>query len=231
MTANARRSAALAPVVGCALALLLAAGARPVAAQEAPAEQRSLRIEARFVDPASGREAPWGATGQIFVPSPPADPALERWGTAARTVASSPSSQSLALSAGAAGVIRVGREIPFAGWFLRHGTRCGLVEERSEWREVESVLEIVAAPPAGDGSVRLSLTPELSYLHGRARRSVSFPGERVEVTLQPGVEARLAPPPPQEAFYRRLLAGYDALRRVWPVALVLRVEPPESPAP
>ena len=65
--------------------------------------------------------------------------------------------------------------------------------------------------------------------------------------MTPGTEVRFAPPAALEAFYSRLLAGYDPLRRVWPVDLVLRAdlvdpdldraltgplpvrEPPESP--
>jgi hypothetical protein len=228
---DGRRLAAQAAGILVTLALLDGAGPWPVSGQErAGGESRTLRIEARFVDPASGREAPWGATGQIMIPPLPADPAIERW-RQERTVASSPSRQSLALEPGAAGLIRVGREIPFAGWFLRHGARCGWIEAKTEWREVESALEIEAAFPDASGAVRLSLTPEFSYLHGRARRTVAFPGERVEVVLQPGAEARLAPLASREGFYRRLLAGYDPLRRVWPVELVLRVDAAEPPAP
>src|SRR5512136_1796577 len=73
--------------------LALATGAVSLRAQgptTAPPEGRTVRIEARFVDPASGSEAPWGATGQILVPTAPADPLAARWGQP-RAVASSPS--------------------------------------------------------------------------------------------------------------------------------------------
>jgi hypothetical protein len=185
-------------------------------------EGRTVRIEARFVDPASGAEAPWGATGQIQVPAAPADPLAARWGQP-RAVASSPSRQSATLDPGGRGLIRVGREIPFAGWFLRHGLRCGLLAEGTEWRDVESVLEVEVLP-AADGALRLALTPEFGFTHGRGRRSVSFPAERAELQLAPGAEARFAPPADLEGFYRRLLAGYDPLRRVWPVEMLLRAE-------
>jgi len=131
-----------------------------------------VRIEARFVDRASGTEAGWGATGQILVPSQPGDPALLRW-RQARAVATSLSHQSVTLPWGGRGLIRVGREIPFAGWFLRYGTRCGWIEAGSEWREVESALEVGAVSQAADGTVRLVIAPEFSYLTGRTRRSVS----------------------------------------------------------
>jgi hypothetical protein len=205
---------------------------RPARAQppeSAAAAEAPVRIEARFVDQASGQEAGWGATGQILVPLLPADPALQRW-RQARAVASSISRQSVTLAPGGRGLIRVGREIPFAGWFLRHGTTCGWLEEGTEWREVESALEVETSPPAADGTVRLAFTPEFSYLAGRSRRIVSFPGERVEIVLAPGGAARFVPGAALEAFYSRLLAGYDPLRRVWPVDLVLRASPAEASA-
>ncbi|HWR98581.1 MAG TPA: hypothetical protein VN317_09200 [Candidatus Methanoperedens sp.] len=219
------RYAAAAVVAAIALAPALAGGPAPVPAQAmpaAPAERRLVRIEARFVDGAGGQEAPWGATGQILVPVAPADSAVARWGQA-RAVASSTSQQSVTLAAGGRGLIRVGREIPFAGWFLRQGLRCGQLEERTEWRDVESAFEIEAGA-AADGTVRLLLTPEFGYAQGRARRTVSFPAERVEVLLVPGAETRLAPPAERRGFYRRLLAGYDPLRRVWSVEMLLRAE-------
>jgi hypothetical protein len=189
-----------------------------------------VRIEARFVDQTSGTEAGWGATGQILLQPQPGDPALLRW-RQARAVATSLSRQSVTLARGGRGLIRVGREIPFAGWFLRYGTRCGWLEAGTEWREVESALEVVAVSQAVDGTVRLEIAPEFSYLTGRTRRSVSFPDERTEVVVAPGAEVRFAPPAAIEAFYSRLLAGYDPLRRVWPVDLILRVDYVDSVEP
>ena len=109
----------------------------------------AVRIEARLLDTGSGLEAGWGATGQILVALPPSDPALQRW-RQDRTVATSPARQNLTLAPGGKGLIRVGRGIPFAGWFLRHGTRCGWIEEGTQWREVEAALEVEASP-AADG--------------------------------------------------------------------------------
>ena len=43
-------------------------------------------------------------------------------------------------------------------------------------------------------------------------------------SLTPGAEVRFAPTAALEAFYSRLLAGYDPLRRVWPVDLILRAD-------
>jgi hypothetical protein len=205
---------------------MLFAGVRPARAQgpgEAATAGSLVRIEARYVDPATGLEAGWGATGQILIPPQPDDPALQRW-QQARSVATSLSRQGMTLAPGGRGLIRVGREIPFAGWFLRHGTRCGLLERNTEWREVESALEVEYGSPGADGLVRLALTPELSYLAGRLRGTVSFTGERTEVVLTPGVETRFAPGRDRVAFYGRLLAGYDPLRRVWPLELLLRAD-------
>jgi len=189
-----------------------------------------MKIEVRFVDRNTGLEAGWGATGQILIPPPPADPLLQRWGQA-RAVATSLSRQSVALASGGRGLIRVGRDIPFAGWFLRHGIRCGWLDTRTEWREVESALEVEMGAPAADGNLRLVVTPEFSYLSGRTRRIVSFAGERVEIALTPGAEVRFAPTAALDAFYGRLLAGYDPLRRVWPLDLVLRVDPVDPAEP
>ena len=189
-----------------------------------------VRIEARFVDRASGTEAGWGATGQILIPPQPGDPALLRW-RQARAVATSLSRQSVTLARGGRGLIRVGREIPFAGWFLRYGTRCGWLEAGIEWREVESALEVVAVSQAVDGTVRLVIAPEFSYLTGRTRRSVFFPDERTEIVVTPGAEIHFAPPAALAAFYSRLLAGYDPLRRVWPVDLLLRADYVDSVEP
>jgi hypothetical protein len=191
-----------------------------------------IRIEARFVDRASGLEAGWGATGQILIPPSPGDPALQRWRDA-RTVAVSSSRQVLTLEPGGRGLVRVGREIPFAGWLLRHGIRCGLVEEDTSWREVESALEIELESPASsaDGSVRIALTPEFSYLQGRARRTVAFGGERTGIVLPLGGETRFFSPPSREPLYSRLLAGYDPLRRVGQVDLLLRAEPAGTTEP
>jgi hypothetical protein len=201
----------------------LGGGGEAARAQSPESAGVLVRIEARFVDRASGTEAGWGATGQILVPPQAGDTAFSRW-RQARTVATSPARQSVTLERGGRGMIRVGREIPFAGWFLRYGTRCGLLETGTEWREVESALEVEAWSHAADGTVRLSVAPEFSYLSGRTRRIVSFPGERIEVALTPGAEVRFAPTSALEAFYSRLLSGYDPLRRVWPVDLVLRAD-------
>ena len=197
--------------------------ARAQTTELASTQEFLVRIEARFVENATGTEAGWGATGQILVPSQPGDTAILRW-RQARVVATSLSRQSVTLARGGRGMIRVGREIPFAGWFLRHGTSCGWLEAGTEWREVESALEVEEWSHAADGTVRLAIVPEFSYLAGRTRRVVSFPGERVEIVLTPGSEVRFTPTPALEAFYRRLLAGYDPLRRVWPVDLILRAD-------
>ena len=72
------RAAATAAIIAT---LALADGAVPARAQgpaQPSPEGRGVRIEARFVDRASGQDAPWGATGQILVPAAPADPALAR---------------------------------------------------------------------------------------------------------------------------------------------------------
>ena len=177
-----------------ALTILLAGG-RVVRAQSPEptvAPGALVRIEARFVDRASGAEAGWGATGQILVPPQPGDPALLRW-RQARAVATSLSRQSVTLARGGRGLIRVGREIPFAGWFLRYGTRCGWLEAGTEWREVESALEVEAWSQAADGTVRLVIAPEFSYLAGRTRRSVSFPDERTEIVVDPRHRSPLRP--------------------------------------
>lgn len=213
------------PALLTALAILLGGGrtARAQYPELVVAPGGFVRIEARFVERASGMEAGWGATGQILVPPQPGDPALQRW-RQARAIATSLARQSVGLARGGQGLIRVGREIPFAGWFLRHGTRCGWLEAGTEWREVESALEVEAWPSPADGTVRLVITPEFSYLAGRSHRSVSFPGERTEIVLNLGAEIRFAPTANHEEFYNRLLAGYDPLRRVWTVDLILRAD-------
>lgn len=193
---------------------------------QSPGTPPPVRIEARFVDRGSGREAGWGATGQLVLPPAAGDAAEQRW-REARTVAISPSRQSVTLESGSRGLIRVGREIPFVGWLLRHGRSCGWVEEGTQWREVESALELEVQALPAEGAVRLAVTPEFSYHQGRTRRSVAFAGERVEVLIPVGGEVRLDPGASREALYSRLLAGYDPLRRVWPVDLLLRVEPLE----
>jgi len=225
------RFAALAALIP-ALTILLAGG-RPALAQSPESTVAPgvlVRVEAHFVDRVSGAEAGWGATGQILLPPQPGDAALLRW-RQARAVATSLSRQSVTLAPGGRGLIRVGREIPFAGWFLRHGTRCGWLEAGTEWREVESALEVEAWSRAVDGTVRLVIAPEFSYLTGRSRRSVSFPDERTEIVMTPGVEVRFAPLAAVEAFYGRLLTGYDPLRRVWPVDLILRADLVDSTEP
>lgn len=214
------------------LAALLAGGRSARAQSSSPFDGGGgmARIEARFVDRSAGLDAGWGATGQILVPPQTVDPSLQDW-QETRAVATSLTHQSVVLAPGGAGLIRVGRGIPFASWFLRHGTRCGWLDPGTEWREVESALEVDIGTPAADGMVRLGFTPEFSYLSGRTRRTVSFPGERAEVVLAPGVETRFAPGVRLEAFYARLLAGYDPLRRVWPVDLIVRVDFGEAAAP
>lgn len=221
------------PALAAALLTLVAIGA---GARRAPAQGPGvlasagplLKLEARFADPASGLEAGWGATGQILIPPIPADPALHHW-QQVRSVATSEARQSVVLAPGGRGLIRVGRQIPFAGWFLQRGVRCGTVEQGAEWREVDSALEVEVDVAEDDGTVVVSLTPEFGYLSGRSRGCVPFTGERTEIALTPGVEARFAPSAELAAFYGRLLAGYDPLRRVWPVELILRVDLVDSP--
>jgi hypothetical protein len=224
------RITVLAALVPALVILLTGQAVRAQSPEFAVGQGGFVRIEARFVDRASGTEAGWGATGQILVPPQPGDPALQRW-QQTRAVATSLSRQSVMLAGGGRGLIRVGREIPFAGWFLRLGTRCGWLEAGTEWREVESALEIEVSSRDGDGTIHLAITPEFSYLAGRSRRSVSFPDQRTEIVVTPGAELRFAPPPALAAFYDRLLAGYDPLRRVWAVDLILRADQVESPEP
>lgn len=219
-----RRYAAWAALIP-ALTICLTGGvaARAQSPESVVVPEGFVRIEARFIDRASGLEAGWGATGQLLVPAQPGDPALKRW-REARAVATSPARQSVGLARGVRGLVRIGREIPFAGWFLRHGTRCGWLEAGTEWREVESALEVAAWLHPSAGTIRLVIAPEFSYLAGRSRRSVSFPDERAEIVVTAGTEVRFAPPAALEAFYSRLLAGYDPLRRVLPVDLILRAD-------
>lgn len=219
-----RRFSSTAALLSALIALF--AGGRAGHAQSPsaiPFEGVPIRIEVRLADRASGQDAAWGATGQILIPLDPADPALQRW-RPGRAVAVAPARQTLGLAPAGRGLIRVGREIPFAGWFLRHGVACGWLDAKSEWREVASALEVESCPPAADGALCLRFTPEFTYLDGRTRRAVVFPGERVEIFLDPGTEARFVPDVALQAFYGRLLAGYDPLRRVWPVELLLRAD-------
>ena len=150
-----RRLPIPAPLLGAVVAILAAAPAvRAQSPAAAAVPMSAVRIEARFVDRATGLEAGWGATGQILLPPSPGDAAVQRW-SETRTVAVSSSQQTLTLEPGGRGLVRVGREIPFAGWLQRHGNRCGWIEEETAWREVESTLEIEleqsAAPAAGTG--------------------------------------------------------------------------------
>lgn len=187
-----------------------------------------MRLEVRFVDRASGRDAAWGATGQVLLPAD-ASSGLPPW-PGARAQGVSPARQSIELSPGEPVEIRVGREIPFAGWLLRAGGgRAGIAAD-ALWREVESALQIAAAGAGGDGAIRVVVTPECAFRQGREVRSLVYEDRRLELVLPPGEEVRLAPGPGQGEFFERFLAGYDPLRRVRPVDLVLRILPPE-PAP
>lgn len=219
------------PPLLAAVAFALLALAAPGRAQERGAGGGPVvLLEARFVDRATGLEAEWGATGQLLLPPPATDPALAHW-RGARAVATTPSRQSVAVAAGGTGALRVGREVPFAGWLFRSGARAGLLDRGAEWREVESLLavEVLAVEPGG--TVRLALTPEFGYLHGRLRRSAVFTPLRVEILLAGGEEAALRGGPGQREFYERLLAGYDPLRRVRPVDLLLRASVLGAPPP
>jgi hypothetical protein len=226
-----RRTFALAAL---AVASGLLGGPRGATAQPAPggpAEAVAVRLDARFVDRSSGSEAEWGATGQILLPPAPGDAAVARW-RGARALATSSSRQSVTLAPGTTAAIRVGRDVPFSGWFLRRGRRTGLLEESAEWREVESMLEVEVLPPGPDRALHLVLTPEFGYLSGRSRRFAVFADQRAEVVLADGAEARFAAPAGLEEFYSRVLAGYDPLRRVRVVDLLLRatvLRPPPPP--
>lgn len=191
-----------------------------------------VRVEARLVDRESGREAAWGATGQILLPLVSGEGALaNRIGV--RPGATADPRQSVVVVAGGRATIRIGRQIPFAGWILRYGQQRGYLEDVAEWREVESALEVEASAASHDGAVHLALTPAFVSLQGKTRRSVAYPDLRCEAVLAAGDEGRLKVAPGQEEFYRHLLAGYDALRRVRPVDLVLRaslVRAGEAPA-
>jgi hypothetical protein len=69
-----RRTPAVIAAATVATLALLWAGEPLYAQGPAPSspEARPVRVEARFVDRASGQEAAWGATGQILVPAAPA---------------------------------------------------------------------------------------------------------------------------------------------------------------
>ena len=202
--------------------ILLAAGLL-VETPGAEAQPRGVLLEVRILDRASGAAAGWGATGQVLLPD--AAPEGER------QAAVSPTTQELFVPAGGRGEIRLGRAIPYVDWFLRRARAAGLAEPDAEWRDVEALLGVEVLVPAGDGAARLALTPELGFSLGRSRLRAAFASARLEIFLPPGEEVRLAPGPGQEEFYARLLVGYDPLRRVRPIDLVLRAAPAGSEEP
>jgi hypothetical protein len=212
-------------------AVLLAAGLAAVP-QAAPAQSEGVLVQVRILDRESGAAAGWGATGQVLLPA--AGPAGERPGLPGleeRPTAVAPTDQELFVPAGGRGEIRLGRAIPYAGWFLRRARAAGLAAPEDDWRDVEAFVGVEALPPGPDGAAHLALTPELAYSQGRTRRRAAFAAARVAVTLPPGAEVRLAPGPGQEDFYARLLAGYGPLRRVRPIDLVLRAVPAAEEEP
>jgi hypothetical protein len=183
---------------------------------------RPLRVEARFVDRASGLEAVWDATGQLLVPAASGENALASWrGT--RVVSTTASRQVVLVSPGGGAALRVGRGVPFAGWLHRFGRVRGYLDTAMEWREVETTLALEAESRPGEGGGRLVLTPAFEFPAGRARRVVVYAGQRVAVVANEGEEFRLPVPGAEEEFFRHFLAGYDLVRRVRPVDLVLRV--------
>lgn len=188
-----------------------------------------FRVEARFVDRGSGSEAVWDATGQILIPAASGDNALASWrGT--RVVSTTASRQAVTVPPGGSVALRVGGGVPFAGWLHRFGRARGYLDTEKEWREVETTLVVEAESRPGDGGVRLALTPAFGYAAGRTRRLAAYAGQRVEVVVREGAVVRLPVPAADEEFFRHFLAGYDLVRRVRPVDLVLRVSTVQADA-
>jgi len=204
-------------------ALLVAAGCLAAGRAATAADGvAAVRMEVRLVDGESGRPAAWSEGGQLLVPSPAGDAAGEVPARGGRTA---PAAQDVIVPRGGLGEIRIGREVPFAGWFLRYARRAGLAEPEAEWREVEAILDVEVLAANSAGAVALALTPGLAYTQGRTRRRAVFAAERVRVAVPPGREVRVAADGALGDFYGHLLAGYDGLRRVRPVALLLRASP------
>jgi hypothetical protein len=184
---------------------------------------REVRVEVRFVDRETGREAEVGVTGQLLLTaSAGTGVSSALLNLKGRKVSKTRlSAQSVVVASGRGAKIEVGREIPYQSWLLAYGQNRAYLKADVEWKEVRSRLAVRPTVIGGD-YIRVRLTPEFAYQLGKKRRSVVFSDLHTEVTIPNGGETRLGSIDEHEDFYSRFLVGYDSLRRVRRVDVMLQ---------
>ena len=116
--------------------------------------------------------------------------------------------QTLLVSSGREGVLRVGERVPYLEWVMDYGwRRGGLLSSQLAWQEVGSFL-IVQPTIVGDGPlIRVRITPELRGLVDGRPEHVRFTAVSTEVVIQDGETLPLGGLGGDQQFYDRFLVG------------------------
>ncbi len=174
---------------------------------------KNVRIEVRFEGASDQQDvgAGVGASGEIVREEGitrttiKVKPRVEN--TSVKT--SSDVAQTLLVTSGRQGSLRVGENVPYVDWFVDYGIRNGYLERSIEWKDVGASLIVEPIVIGGGPMIRIRLTPELSGLVDGNVYRTAFSRVATEVVVQDGQTFQVGGLDKDEDFYSRFLIGFD----------------------
>lgn len=117
--------------------------------------------------------------------------------------------QSLLVSSGREGRIRVGERVPYLDWILERGRYWGYAQAETRWQDVGAFL-VVRPTILGDGSlIRIELIPELSGYGEEGRQQIRFIHASTDIIVRSGQTVRIGGLDRDEEFSSRFLIGFS----------------------
>jgi type II secretory pathway component GspD/PulD (secretin) len=174
---------------------------------------RNVRIEVRFIESSNEKNvgADLGASAEIVrdegITSTKikVKPRIENTTVAA----SSDVTQTLLVSSGRQGILRVGESVPYVDWLVEYGMRYGYLQQGVQWKDVGASL-VVEPMVIGEGPmIRIRLTPELTGLADGNVYQTRFSRVATEVVVQDGQTFQIGGLDKDSDFYSRFLIGFD----------------------
>lgn len=123
---------------------------------------------------------------------------------------SSGSEQSLTVSDGCEGILRIGHEIPNEDWLMSHAGDWGCAPVSIRMQHVGASLRVKASIMPDGRTILLRITPELTGRVGTEVRRMSFIKAETELMVANGATVSLGGLAADSEFYERFLAASSA---------------------